>query len=40
MSAVPQTDPSQARTLISFDTHPDRYVHWRLASTARSPRSR
>ena len=31
MSAVTQTDPSQAGTLISFDTHPDRYNHWKLA---------
>jgi benzoyl-CoA-dihydrodiol lyase len=31
MSAVPQTDPAQARTLISFDAHPDRYNHWKLA---------
>ena len=31
MSAVPQSDPSQVRTLISFDTHPDRYYHWKLA---------
>jgi len=30
MSAVPQSDPAQSRTLISFDTHPDRYFHWRL----------
>ena len=31
MSAVPQADASQARTLVTFDTHPDRYFHWRLA---------
>jgi len=31
MSAVPQTDASQARTLVTFDTHPDRYFHWKLA---------
>ena len=31
MSAIAQTDASQARTLISFDTHPDRYNHWKLA---------
>src|SRR3989337_4350095 len=30
MSAVPQTDRSKA-PLISFDTHPDRYSHWKLA---------
>ena len=30
MSAVPQTDRSKA-PLISFDTHPDRYYHWKLA---------
>ena len=30
MSAVPQTDRSKA-PLISFDTHPDRYNHWKLA---------
>ncbi len=31
MSAVPQADASQARTLVTFDTHPDRYFHWKLA---------
>ncbi len=31
MSAVPQADASQDRTLVTFDTHPDRYFHWRLA---------
>ncbi len=31
MSAVPQTDPAQARTPISFDAHPDTYYHWKLA---------
>jgi benzoyl-CoA-dihydrodiol lyase len=30
MSAVPQTDGSKA-PLISFDTNPDRYNHWKLA---------
>ncbi|OGA44856.1 MAG: benzoyl-CoA-dihydrodiol lyase [Betaproteobacteria bacterium RIFCSPLOWO2_12_FULL_63_13] len=30
MSAVQQTDAAQARSLISFDTHPDRYNHWKL----------
>jgi len=30
MSAVPQSDGSRA-PLISFDTHPDRYCHWKLA---------
>jgi benzoyl-CoA-dihydrodiol lyase len=29
MSAVPQ--PTEQRTLITYDTHPDRYAHWRLA---------
>ena len=28
MSAVPQS--TEQRTLITYDTHPDRYAHWRL----------
>jgi len=31
MSAVLQDPASGPRELITFDTHPDRYVHWRLA---------
>jgi benzoyl-CoA-dihydrodiol lyase len=31
MSAVPQPDASQTRTLVTFDTHPERYNHWKLA---------
>ena len=31
MSAVLQDPTSGPRELITFDTHPDRYVHWRLA---------
>ena len=31
MSAAQQTDPALARTLVSFDTHPDQYSHWKLA---------
>ena len=30
MTAVPQTETAQARSLISFDTHPDQYNHWKL----------
>jgi benzoyl-CoA-dihydrodiol lyase len=29
MSAVPQ--PTEQRALITYDTHPDRYVHWKLS---------
>jgi benzoyl-CoA-dihydrodiol lyase len=29
MSAVPETEPSAP--LVTYDTHPDRYQHWRLA---------
>jgi benzoyl-CoA-dihydrodiol lyase len=29
MSALPQ--PSEQGTLITYDTHPDRYLHWKLA---------
>ena len=28
MSAVPETKPSPP--LVTYDTHPDRYLHWRL----------
>jgi len=31
MSAVPQSDASQGRTLITFDTHPGQYHHWNMA---------
>jgi len=31
MSAAQQTDPALARTLVSFDAHPDQYSHWKLA---------
>ncbi len=29
MSAVPETQPSPR--LVTYDTHPDRYLHWRLS---------
>jgi benzoyl-CoA-dihydrodiol lyase len=31
MSAVPEPASSEPRTVVTYDTHPDRYVHWRLA---------
>ncbi|MCZ7564006.1 MAG: 2,3-epoxybenzoyl-CoA dihydrolase [Burkholderiales bacterium] len=32
MSAVPeQTAGGEAKALVSYDTHPDKYAHWRLA---------
>jgi benzoyl-CoA-dihydrodiol lyase len=30
MSAAAQPKASEPRTLITYDTHPDRYAHWRL----------
>jgi len=30
MSAIPQTETEKGRSLISFDTHPDQYNHWKL----------
>ncbi len=31
MSAVPEPAASEPRTVVTYETHPDRYVHWRLA---------
>jgi benzoyl-CoA-dihydrodiol lyase len=31
MSAVPEPVLPEPRTVVNYDTHPDRYVHWRLA---------
>jgi benzoyl-CoA-dihydrodiol lyase len=31
MSAVLQSPPGEAKQLVTFDTHPDRYAHWKLA---------
>ena len=31
MSAMPDRVADESRTLISYDTHPDRYMHWRLS---------
>src|SRR5512136_2770440 len=31
MSAVLQGTSSEPRGLITYDTHPDRYLHWRLS---------
>jgi len=30
-AALPRESPSRAKTFVSFDTHPDRYAHWKLA---------
>src|SRR5262252_6218299 len=34
MSAVLEPASSEPRAVITYDTHPDRYVHWRLAFDA------
>src|SRR5271169_3811042 len=31
MSAVLEPASSEPRSLVTYDTHPDRYVHWHLA---------
>jgi benzoyl-CoA-dihydrodiol lyase len=31
MSAILQQGTPEARVLVTYDTHPDRYVHWRLS---------
>ena len=30
-AALPRESPSRAKPFVSFDTHPDRYAHWKLA---------
>ena len=30
-ATLPRESPSRAKPFVSFDTHPDRYAHWKLA---------